>query len=138
MANSQKSYFDLHTKGIGYLNRIREVTPSEGSPFLVATIAALRGRVENPGYTHFECRVTGRKAQEIVRELQPVADGDMKVIVAFKISDLEAETFIFQHGNRAGETGVRLKAQLVQITWAKLSGANEPFYTAKTDTAEAA
>ena len=34
-------YFDLYTTGIGYLNRVREVTPKEGSPFSSVTIAAL-------------------------------------------------------------------------------------------------
>ena len=27
--NESPKYFDLHTSGIGYLNRVREVTPKE-------------------------------------------------------------------------------------------------------------
>ena len=34
-------YFDLHTTGIGYLNRVREINPENGSSFLTATVAAL-------------------------------------------------------------------------------------------------
>ena len=41
---SRIEYFDLQTQGIGYINRIREVTPEEGKSFLSVTIAALRGR----------------------------------------------------------------------------------------------
>jgi len=63
-------YFDLHTTGIGYLNRIREVTPKEGSPFLSVTIAALRGSVDKVQYTYFECRVSGKQAQELVHRLK--------------------------------------------------------------------
>ena len=51
--NETRKYFDLHTTGIGYLNRVREVTPKEGTPFLSVTIAALRGSVDNAQYTHF-------------------------------------------------------------------------------------
>jgi len=61
--NETKQYFDLHTQGIGYLNRVREVTPKEGTPFLSVTIAALRGSVDNAQYTHFECHVSGKQAQ---------------------------------------------------------------------------
>ena len=46
--NESPKYFDLHTTGIGYLNRIRAVTPQAGNPFLAVTIAALRGSVDRP------------------------------------------------------------------------------------------
>ena len=31
--NETTKYFDLHTTGLGYLNRIRQVTPRDGKPF---------------------------------------------------------------------------------------------------------
>ncbi len=34
MSDQQAKYFDLLTSGLGYLNRVREVTPEEGNPFL--------------------------------------------------------------------------------------------------------
>jgi len=69
MPNNESKYFDLHTTGIGYLNRVREVTPKEGKPFLSITLSALRGSVDNAQYTHFECHVSGKQAQETVRLL---------------------------------------------------------------------
>ncbi|HID49412.1 MAG TPA: DUF3577 domain-containing protein, partial [Chromatiales bacterium] len=126
-------YFDLHTTGIGYLNRIREVTPKEGNPFLSVTIAALRGSVDNAQYTHFECRVSGKQAQEIVRKLKPAVEGNLKVLIGFTLSDLFAESFTFKNGDKAGETGISLKAQLLRIAWAKADG--QPFYTAQEDAA---
>ena len=128
-----KQYFDLHTQGIGYLNRIREVTPKEGSSFLSVTIAALRGSVDNAQYTHFECRVSGKQAQEIVRQLKPAVEGNSKVLIGFTLSDLYAETFTFKNGDKAGETGISLKARLLRIAWAKVDG--QPFYTAQNDAA---
>ena len=130
--NETSKYFDLHTTGIGYLNRVREVTPREGTPFLSVTIAALRGSVDNAQYTHFECRVSGKQAQELVRQLKPAVEGNSKVLIGFTLSDLYAEVFTFKSGDKAGETGISLKARLLRIAWAKVDG--QPFYTAK-DTA---
>ena len=131
--NETKQYFDLHTTGIGYLNRVREVTPKEGEPFLSITIAALRGSVDNAQYTHFECRVSGKQAQEIVRQLKPAVEGNLKVLIGFTLSDLFAESFTFKKGDKAGETGISLKARLLRIAWAKVDG--QPFYTAQEDAA---
>jgi hypothetical protein len=115
-------YFDLHTQGLGYLKRVREVIPGEGKPFLSVTLAALRGSVESVQYTYFDCRVSGRGAREIVRELQPAVEAGSKVLVGFTLSDLYAEPFTFRNGERAGETGVSLKARLLRIAWAKVDG----------------
>ncbi len=120
-------YFDLHTTGLGYLNRVREVTPQEGNPFLAVTIAALRGSVENVQYTHFECRVSGRAAQDRVRALAPAVEDRAKVLVGFTLSDLVAEPFTYRNGEKAGEIGVNLKARLLRLSWAKVDGA--PFFT---------
>lgn len=128
MSNNESSkYFDLHTNGIGYLNRVREVTPEEGPPFLSVTIAALRGSVDNVQYTHFECLVSGKKAQEIVRQLKSAVEGKLKVLIGFTLSDLYAEPFTFKNGDKAGETGVSLKSRLLRVSWAKVDG--QPFYT---------
>ena len=124
--NESPKYFDLHTSGIGYLNRIREVTPREGSPFLSVTIAALRGSVDNAQYTHFECRVSGYQAQKVMRQVQPALAGRLKVLIGFTLSDLYADTFIFKSGDKTGETGVSLKARLLRVSWAKVDG--QPFY----------
>jgi predicted Zn-dependent protease len=132
-ANETRQYFDLHTQGIGYLNRIRKVTPNEGNPFLSVTIAALRGSVDNAQYTHFECHVAGKKAQEVVRQLKPAVEGNQKVLIGFTLSDLYAESFTFKNGDKAGETGISLKARLLRIAWAKVDG--QPFYTAQDDAA---
>jgi len=131
--NETKQYFDLHTQGIGYLNRVREVTPKEGTPFLSVTIAALRGSVDNAQYTHFECHVSGKQAQQIVRQLKPAVEGSLKVLIGFTLSDLFAESFTFKNGDKAGQTGISLKARLLRITWAKVDG--QPFYTAQDNAA---
>ena len=131
--NESTKYFDLYTQGIGYLNRVREVTPKEGASFLGVTIAALRGSVDKVQYTHFECRVSGKQANEIVRRLKSAVEGNAKVLIGFTLSDLFAESFTFKNGDKAGETGISLKSRLLRIAWAKIDG--QPFYTAPEDAA---
>ena len=122
MSDQEAKYFDLLTTGLGYINRVREVTPEEGSPFLSVTLAALRGSADNAQYTHFECRVAGKQAKAVVRELQAAVEGDHKVLVGFTLSDLYAEAFTYKKGEKAGETGISLKARLLRIGWAKVDG----------------
>jgi CRISPR/Cas system-associated endoribonuclease Cas2 len=126
MSNDDTKYFDLYTTGIGYLNRVREVTPKEGSPFWSVTIAALRGSVDDVQYTYFECRVSGQQAQKLVQQLKQPVEGELKVLIGFTLSDLFAEAFTYKNGDKAGETGVSLKARLLRIGWAKVDG--QPFY----------
>ncbi len=120
--NENVKYFDLHTTGIGYLNRVRQVTPEEGTPFLAVTIAAIHGCVSNVQHTYFECGVYGEQAQNTVRELQSAVADESKVLIGFTLSDLRADAFTFKQGDKAGETGVNLKARLIKISWAKVDG----------------
>src|SRR3546814_6007803 len=48
--SNEKSYFDLHITGLGYLNRIREVKPKKGDAFLACDIAALNGPSDDVSY----------------------------------------------------------------------------------------
>jgi hypothetical protein len=121
-SNENTKYFDLHTTGIGYLNRVRQVTPAEGTPFLAVTIAAIHGSVSDVQHTYFECGVYGEQAQKIVRELEPAVSGDSKVLIGFTLSNLKADSFTFKQGDKAGQPGVNLKARLIKIAWAKVDG----------------
>ena len=122
MSDQHTKYFDLITTGLGYLNRVREVTPEEGNPFLSVTLAALRGSADKAQYTHFECRVAGKQAKAAVRALQAAVEDDHKVLVSFILSDLYPESFTYKKGEKAGETGISLKARLLRIGWAKVDG----------------
>ena len=128
-------YFDLDIHGIGYLNRVREVTPENGFPFLSVTISALRGPAENVQHTHFECVVVGEEAKDLVRQLTQAVEADLKVLVGFHLSDLQAETFIFKNGNRAGTTGISLKSRLLRFQWIKVDGQPFPAPVARDATA---
>jgi len=121
-------YFDLHTRGIGYLNRAREVPVQRGEPFLAVDIAALHGSADAVEHTYFDCRVSGREAQALVRRAMPHLALKRKVLVGFKIGDLYAETFTYERGAKQGQTGVSLKARLLRIDWMRVDG--QSVYTA--------
>ena len=128
MSDSQTKYFDLHTSGIGYLNRVRIIKPQRSDEFVAADIAALHGSADEVQYTRFDCRVVGKEAQLIVRRVTADVENDRRVLIGFKLSDLYAETFIYKNGERAGEIGISLKARLIRIAWVKVDG--ETVYTA--------
>ena len=119
---SDRNYFDLHILGIGYLHRAREITPKRGEPFLAVEVSALHGAAGQVEYTRFDCKVSGREAQRIVRQLLPDIEAERRVLVGFKLGDLYAETFTYQNGEKQGQTGVSLKARLLRIDWAKVEG----------------
>ena len=115
-------YFNLYTSGLGYLNRIREVTPKKGEPFLCCYIAELRGEASNAEHTWFDCRVSGKEAQNLVRRCIDGCEQKRKVLIQFRLGDLYADTFVYSKGDRKGETGVSLKAHLLHIGLIKIDG----------------
>lgn len=127
---SDSNYFDLHTQGIGYLNRVRKVTPKNGSDFWACDISALHGSVDNVNYTRFDCRVSGATAKELISQYVNVTD-DHKVLIGFRLGDLYAEAFTYSKGDRAGETGISLKARVIYVGFIKFDG--ETVYSADPD-----
>lgn len=115
-------YFDLHTSGIGYLNRIRQVTVRKGSPFLAVTVAALHGSSDEVQYTYIDCKVAGGEAERLVRRCQQAESENKKVLVAFRIGDLWIDTFTYDKGDKKGQTGASLKGRLLFINWIRIDG----------------
>jgi hypothetical protein len=120
--SNERSYFDLHITGLGYLNRIREVKPKKGDTFLACDIAALNGPSDDVSYVRFDIRVSGSEAQQLVRRCIQAVEDEKKVMIGFRLGDLWADTFTYSKGKRAGEQGVSLKARLLFINWIKVDG----------------
>jgi hypothetical protein len=120
--SKDKSFFDLHITGIGYLNRIREVTPKKGGAFLACDIAALNGPSDNPEYRRFDVRVSGSEAQHLIRRCEEAVKAERKVLIGFRLGDLWTDIFTYSKGKRAGEQGVSLKARLLFVSWIKVDG----------------
>ncbi len=123
---TETKYFDLHTTGIGYLNRFRQVKPNQGQSFYSCTIAALRGNTDNTLYTYFDVRIVNEEALNVLLNCMDETDKDTKVLVGFKIGDIYPEPFTYQSGNKQGQTGVMLKGRLIKLNWLKIN--NELVY----------
>lgn len=122
-------FFDLHTSGIGYLNRIREVPIRKGKPILSVTVAALRGSSDDVEYSYIDCNVVGAEAEKLVRRCQQAVDAGKKVLVAFRIGDIRTEPFTYEKGEKKGQAGASLKGRLLFLNWIKVDG--ETVYEAK-------
>jgi len=119
------SYFDLHTEGIGYLNRVREVKPKKGEPFLACSISAMRGEAGSVEFTRFDVRVTGALAIQAVQGLRQDVEAKKAVIIGFRIGDLFVDTFVYDKDtqyHKKGDLGVMLKGRLLKIGFAKVDG----------------
>jgi hypothetical protein len=136
MHPQEAKFFDLHVTGLGYLNRVREVSVKRGQPFLAVDISALHGSADSVEYTRFDCKVSGSEAHNVIRTLMPDIEAEKSVLVGFKLGDLYPETFTYQNGERKGQTGVSLKARLLRISWAKVDGTT--VYTAPAAAQESA
>ncbi len=120
--STEKSFFDLHITGLGYLNRIREVRPKKGDAFLACDIAALNGPSDDVSYVRFDTRVSGADAQHLIRRCIDAVEAERKVMIGFRLGDLWTDIFTYEKGKRAGEQGVSLKARLLYVSWIKVDG----------------
>ncbi|WP_186207393.1 STY4534 family ICE replication protein [Burkholderia gladioli] len=137
--SNEKSFFDLHITGLGYLNRIREVKPAKGKrgdTFLACDIAALNGPTDDVSYVRFDTRISGSEAQHLVRRCEEAVKAERKVLIGFRLGDLWTDVFTYTKGKNAGQQGVSLKARLLFISWIKIDG--ELFYKAEEKHSDAA
>lgn len=120
--SNEAKFFDLHTTGIGYLNRIREVTPRKGKPFTCVTVAALHGATDKAEYSYIDCNVVGAEAESLVKRCQQAVEANKKVLVSFRIGDIWADAFTYERGDKKGQAGASLKGRLLYIGWIKVDG----------------
>lgn len=131
---TETKYFDLHTSGIGYLNRFRVVKPANGHPYQSVTIAALRGNADNVQYTYIDCIVVEEEAKNVMLNLVDTDEQDVKYMIGFNIGDIYPEMFTYKSGSKQGQTGISLKGRLIKIKWLKKN--NELIYEPETKSAE--
>lgn len=121
--NQDVKFFDLHTVGIGYLNRARTVKPDKGDEYEATSIAALHGRSDSPSYSYFDTRVVGGEALDFVKaHKEAINDRNSKVLVRFKVGDGEASSYEVRSGDNKGSRNHVIKSRLLQITWASING----------------
>ncbi|GAD24648.1 DUF3577 domain-containing protein [Acidovorax sp. MR-S7] len=116
--SNEKSYFDIHTAGIGYIHRARNVPPKpgrRGQPFLACKIAALVGSAKDPKYRYFDVKVSGAEAKKLVERYIGVDDPKQRPLVRFRLGDLWGDAYIGDKGEYAGKPAAGLKARLLKV-----------------------
>jgi Protein of unknown function (DUF3577) len=124
-ASNSSNYINLHVTGIGHLGRVREVAVRKGAPFMACSIRAMfgeKGVADGIQYTSFDVKAVTPQSAGILRDAMADANNkDKRVTVQFKISDPEINTFKYESGPKAGESGVVMKGRLLLIArvWVK-------------------
>jgi len=132
---AQSQYFDLITRGIGYANRLRRVTPDKAKgqkfkPFDAISVSALVGEGDDVKYVNYDLNIRGEQAKKALEVLKPYlldADGqplkNNKVLIGFSIGDAMPDVY-FKKDNESGkdEPRVSMKGRLLKITSAKVNG----------------
>lgn len=121
-------YFDLHTRGVGYLNRVRTVNPPKGDPFVACTIAALVGKASKPEKRYIGMTAVTEEAERLLKRCEDAVNAEKKVLVSFLASDLWADQFVYDRGKKKGETGFSHKMRLLKLYMIKVN--NEVVYRA--------
>ena len=119
---SELNYFNLLTTGVGYLNQIKEVIPEAGTPHVVVEIAALRGKPNNIRKTYFTAVVSGAHAHEWVNLVAADVVAERKVLLRFRLSDLDATAFVPLENIADEQSAVQLKTRLIGVDWVRVDG----------------
>ncbi|RTB44098.1 DUF3577 domain-containing protein [Pseudomonas aeruginosa] len=119
--------FEIITNGIGYLSNIKEVRPANGDPFWKCSIAALTGPYEIPEnekreYRYFDTIITNAEVLNLVQRCGPAVKDKRKVLIAFRLNDMQANPYIRKSGNHAGEAAASLESKLTHISLIKIDG----------------
>jgi len=124
------NYVDMHTVGLGYLSRVREVPVRKGPSFTSASISAFHGeKGVNDGLTYvpFDVKAESEQSAQVLKQFETQAnDRDCKVMVRFKIGDQYIDSYTITKGDRADQTGMVLKGRLLFVShvWVKAQGAS--------------
>ena len=129
-ADAGKDFFNLHLSGIGYLSRVRWVTPNgrgrKSDPFLCCAINAMHGPVDDPNYSYLDLRVSGEEAIAVIEQLQEAVEQERKVFVSFKVGDIYAHSYERTVRDNSGrntgqkEPAALIKGRLLLINMAKV------------------
>ena len=123
--STEKSVKNLHTRGVGFINRLRWVEARKGKPYLCVAIGAQYGVADENGHfdsSLYDLRVVTDKAIEAVTQLEETFKAGNKIYVDFLAGDTRAEAFQYKTGTREGEWGASIKGTLLQVRGAWVDG----------------
>ena len=128
--NTGNDYINFHAVGIGYLQRVREVSSRRGKPWMSAAINVMHGEKgvqDGVQYTPMDVKAVTEQSEEVLRTLLKDAnDRSKRVMVHFKSGDMYIDTFQRTKGQNAGQIGTCLKGRLITVfrAWVQTLDAN--------------
>lgn len=120
--------FNLVAKAVGYINRIRIVTPKKGTPYLACSFTALHGEDNR---TYVELNVAGNVAKHLIKQLINIRKDEptCKIFASIDFSDFQPDSYL----NKKGETVLILRGRLLKFGSIKIDG--EEWYKLETPVA---
>jgi Protein of unknown function (DUF3577) len=117
-------YFDLFTRGIGFVSRIRDVqgkaraSRKPGAPSVYCTITVPLDPKGTPAarWTSFDVRVCGADALVYINSLRNDVAAGKKPCIAFSIGDTYADAYISKGGANVGKPSVNFKGRLLKAS----------------------
>lgn len=128
--NTQAKYFDLHTQGVGYINRFREIQPKskKSQSFCAVTIAFLRGSSDDVEYTYVDTIIRNKEVCELLKANQDaINDESKKVLGVVTVGDIYPDTFETQEGKVLATIKGRLIGMKQLIIDGEVVYKKEPF-----------
>lgn len=115
--SNSNDYFNLHTKGLCYVNRFRAVSTRKDT-FYSVTLGFLRGHVDEVEKTYIDCVIRNDDALEILTQYQDAINGDSKVMAVAIVGDIFAQTYKKKDGSLAAG----IKGRLIGLNQLKVDG----------------
>lgn len=116
--------FNLHTVGVGYINRLRQIEVKK-SKYYAVSIGALYGVTNEDGRAEsslYDLRVVTERAICAIERLLPLFNAGNKIFLEFKAGDTRAEVFEYKKGPKSGTHGACIKGTLLEVRRAWVDG----------------
>lgn len=118
--------YNLHTTGMGFINRLRRVDVKKGPSYYAVSIGALYGVVDDATgraeSSLYDLRVVTSRAIDATETLKTAFEEGKKIFIEFKAGDTHAEAFQYKSGVKAGTWGACIKGTLLDIRRAWVEG----------------
>ncbi|NWA25595.1 DUF3577 domain-containing protein [Pseudomonas gingeri] len=124
----EKKYFNQHIRGFAYLSNARTIDPPKGDAYQLVRVSALHGAADDCSYTDYDCRVIGTVAKELIKKCAKAINSGETVFVRFLLSGLWVVPYIYQQGEKQGQPGASLRANLLSMSMMMING--DVVYTA--------
>ena len=128
-AENETTYINTYTTGLAYLNGVVVRNEKGREQSISVRLSAVQRAGENVHYEHYEAYVVGKKAVQLIDQLQKEVDLEKeKVVLHFCISNARSQAYIVENGEHKGQARSIQKGNLIKITYVKVG--DEVYFSA--------